>query len=207
MSFNYISDKNPLILASASPRRKELLEQVKIPFIAIPSHIDENGEKGDFSDICTRLAEKKALSLFTPEKTNWILGADTIVVKDGGVMGKPLNAEEAFIMLNKLSDGDHEVITGFSIVDPSGCLAISSYVATFVKFKNLTDEEINFYIKTGEPFGKAGAYAIQGIGAFMIKSISGSYSNVVGLPLFAVIDSLKKFKALDMFPLTESRLL
>ena len=206
MSFNYISDKNPLILASASPRRKELLEQVKIPFIVIPSHIDENGEKGEPCDICTRLAEKKALSLHTPEKTNWILGADTIVVKDGAVMGKPTDAEEASIMLNILSGGDHEVITGFSIVDPSGCPAISSYVTTFVQFKKLTDEEITFYIKTGEPFGKAGGYAIQGIGAFMIKSISGSYSNVVGLPLFAVIDSLIKVKSLDIFPFESNSL-
>ena len=202
MSYQYISDKNPLILASASPRRKELLKQVKIPFTVIPSHIDENGEKGNPCEICTRLAEKKALSLINNLNDNWILAADTIVVKDDRVMGKPVDAGDAENMLNYLSNGDHDVITGFSIVDPSGHVAESNYVSTTVKFKSLTDKEIADYIKTGEPFGKAGAYAIQGIGAFMIKSISGSYSNVVGLPLYAIIGSLKRLKAIDGFPLT-----
>ncbi|MGD9159703.1 MAG: Maf family protein [Desulfobacteraceae bacterium] len=201
MTFRYISDKNPLILASASPRRKELLEQVKIPFTVLPSQIDENGEKGEPFEICTRLAEKKALSLYNSSNNNWILGADTIVVKDGNIMGKPVNAEEAAYMLNSLSNEGHDVITGFSIVDPSGCVAESNYESTTVNFKSLTGKEIDAYIKTGEPFGKAGAYAIQGIGAFMIKSISGSYSNVVGLPLYSVMDSLNRLKAIEGFPL------
>ncbi len=200
MRFQFISDENPLILASASPRRKELLEQVRIPFIVVPGNIYENGEKGSPCEICARLAEKKALSVYKSSNKNWILGADTIVVKDGIIMGKPLDAGEAACMLKSLSDGDHEVITGFSIIDPSGHVAETSCVSTTVKFKTLTREEIGSYIKTGEPFGKAGAYAIQGIGAFMIKSISGSYSNVVGLPLFAVIDALKKLNAIDSFP-------
>jgi septum formation protein len=202
MAFQYISDKNPLILASASPRRKELLEQIKIPFIVIPSHIDENGEKGTPWEVCIRLAEKKALSLYNSSNSNWILAADTIVVKDGRIMGKPADTSDAGQMLKSLSNGDHDVITGFSIVDPSGCVADSDYVTTCVTFKSLTDEEIEAYIKTGEPFGKAGAYAIQGIGTFMIKSISGSFSNVVGLPLFAIIDSFKKHKAINSFPLS-----
>ena len=200
MSFQLISDRSPLILASASPRRTELLAQIKIPFSVIPSHIDENGEKGRPDEICIRLAEKKALSLYNSSNKNWILGADTIVLKKGNIMGKPLDAGEAASMLKSLSNGDHDVITGFSIVDPSGHVAESCSVSTTVSFKSLTDEEIEAYIKTGEPFGKAGAYAIQGIGAFMIKSISGSYSNVVGLPLYAVIDSLKRLKAIDRFP-------
>ena len=201
MPFQYISDRYPLILASASPRRKELLEQVKIPFIVNPSHIDENGEKGTPCEICARLAEKKALSLYNALNNNWILAADTIVVKDDRIMGKPSDASDARQMLNNLSNGNHDVITGYSIVDPSGHLAESNHVSTTVEFKSLSIEDIEDYIKTGEPFGKAGAYAIQGIGAFMIKSISGSYSNVVGLPLYAIIESLKKLKAVDKFPL------
>ena len=201
MTLNYISDKNPLILASASPRRKELLEQAQIPFTVLPSHIDENGEKGDPYEICTRLAEKKALSLYNSSKNSWILGADTIVIKNGVIMGKPADVSEAAYMLNSLSNGTHNVITGFSIVDPSGCVGESNYVSTTVYFKSLTNEEIDAYIQTGEPFGKAGAYAIQGIGTFMIKGISGSYSNVVGLPLFEIIDSLNRLRAFNRFPL------
>ena len=200
MNFEYISEKNPLILASASPRRKELLEQVKIPFIVRPSHIDENGETGEPWDICTRLAEKKALSLHDDTCSSWILGADTIVVRDGAVMGKPSDTTEAASMLKLLSDGNHDVITGFSIIDPSGLVSQSGYVKTTVKVKQLSPAEIDHYINTGEPFGKAGAYAIQGIGSFMIESIKGSYSNVVGLPLFEVIEALGRLKAVEHFP-------
>jgi septum formation protein len=201
MPVQYISNRNPLILASASPRRKELLEQVNIPFTVRVSHIDENGEEGSPCEICIRLAEKKALSLYDNSNDNWILAADTIVVKDDRIMGKPMDALEAKHMLNYLSNGSHDVITGFSIVDPSGQVAESNYVVTTVKFKSLTSEEIEDYVKTGEPFGKAGAYAIQGIGTFMIKSISGSYSNVVGLPLHEIIDSLNRLGAINKFPL------
>ena len=203
MPFKYISDKNPLILASASPRRKELLEQVKIPLKVIPSQIDENGEEGKPGEICIALAGKKALSLYNPSNKNWILGADTIVVKDDRIMGKPASDEEAAIMLKFLSNGEHNVITGFSIVDPAGHIAESSFVCTSVSFRSLTDMEISDYIKTGEPFGKAGAYAIQGIGAFLIKNISGSYSNVVGLPLYEVLDSLNRVKAIERLPIVQ----
>jgi len=201
MSFRYISEKKPLILASASPRRRELLEQVKIPFTVLPGHIDENSENGAPCDICKRLSERKALYVYNPSNKRWILGADTVVVKNEEILNKPADADEAKYMLNRLSNGDHYVITGFSIVDPSGHVAETDYVSTTVSFKQLTDEEIDSYVKTGEPFGKAGAYAIQGIGSFMIKSISGSYSNVVGLPLFAIIYSLKRHKAIERFPL------
>lgn len=201
MSFTYISITNPLILASASPRRKELLEQVRIPFKVIVGDIDENGETGDPHEICARLAEKKALSIYNPSTKNWTLGADTIVVKDSIIMGKPENTEDAANMLMRLSDGDHEVITGYSIINPDGGVALTAHVTTTVTFKRLTPEEIDAYIKTHEPFGKAGAYAIQEIGAFMTTGINGSYSNVVGLPLFEVIDSLVRVKAIEGFPL------
>ncbi len=200
MTFPFISIKNPLVLASASPRRKELLEQVRIPFKVIEGDIDENGEDGAPYEICMRLAQKKALSVYKASDKNWILGADTIVVKDNIIMGKPVDYKDAAGMLSALSNTSHKVITGYSIIDPNGCIAITNHVTTTVSFKKMTPEEIDAYIKTGEPFGKAGAYAIQEIGAFMITGIQGSYSNVVGLPLFEVIDSLVKVKALERFP-------
>ncbi|MBN1906854.1 MAG: septum formation protein Maf [Deltaproteobacteria bacterium] len=201
MSLPYISTNNPLILASTSPRRKELLEQVRIPFKVIAGDIDENGEDGTPHKICERLSGKKALSVYNSSTKNWILGADTIVVKDSIIMGKPVDEDDAARMLRNLSGGEHEVITGYSIIYPNGCIAITNHVTTTVTFKRLTPEEIAAYIKTSEPFGKAGAYAIQEIGAFMITGIHGSYSNVVGLPLFEVIDSLVKVKAIERFPL------
>lgn len=202
MSFPVISKKNPLVLASDSPRRKDLLNQINIPFIVFPSNIDENDEKGEPHEICTHLAEKKAVSVFKNKPGNhWVLGADTVVVKNSEIMGKPSGNDEARSMLSFLSNGDHEVITGFSMIDPSGSISLTRHVSTIVSVKKLSQSEIDSYIKSGEPFGKAGGYAIQGIGAFMIKSIKGSYSNVVGLPLFALIDSLKKLKAINRFPM------
>ena len=202
MTFPLISRKNPLILASASPRRKDLLNQVNIPFIVFPSNIDENGGKGKPHEICTHLAEQKAVHAHKHKSDNqWVLGADTIVLKNNVIMGKPSCRDGANRMLKNLSDGDHEVITGFSIINPSGTTAHGGHVSTIVKVKKLSQSEIESYIKSNEPFGKAGGYAIQGIGAFMIKSIEGSYSNVVGLPLFALIDSLKKLKAIKHFPI------
>ncbi len=202
MEFPVISHKNPLILASASPRRRDLLTQINIPFVVFPCDIDENSEKGEPCEICGHLAEKKAVHAWKYKSDNqWVLGADTIVVKSGRILGKPSGNDEVMSMLKYLSNGDHEVITGFSVMNPSGGIALTDHVSTVVKVKKLSTAEIDLYIKTGEPFGKAGGYAIQGIGAFMIESINGSYSNVVGLPLFAVIDSLKKLKAVKQFPL------
>jgi len=200
MIFPVISHKNPLILASASPRRKDLLEQVNIPFIVLASDIDEDDEKGEPYQICTHLAEQKAVHVYNRSNSTWVLGADTIVVKNGIVMGKPSSTEEASRMLKYLSNGDHEVITGFSIIDPSGSIALTSHVTTIVKVKKLDQREIDSYIESHEPFGKAGGYAIQGIGSFMIRGIEGSYSNVVGLPLFEIIASLKKLKAFNYYP-------
>ena len=128
------------------------------------------------------------------------MGADTIVVLGGTVLGKPLDGDEARSMLGLLAGKEHEVITGFSIIDPSGIAAHSEEVRTVVSVKRLSEAEITAYIATGEPFGKAGSYAIQGIGSFMVRGISGSYSNVVGLPLCEVIESLIALGALEAFP-------
>jgi septum formation protein len=148
-----------------------------------------------------KLAEKKARAAFGRAGNSWILGADTVVVLDKKVMGKPMDRMHAEAMLAVLSGRGHRVITGFCILAPSGGVAHSEAVITRVRFKRLTRKEIRGYVGTGEPFGKAGGYAIQGIGAFLVEGIIGSYTNVVGLPVSAVIQALLGAAALRNFPL------
>jgi septum formation protein len=204
MSFPVINEYHPLILASASPRRKRLLTQIKLPFRVVVSDVDEDVLEGEPAQISRRFAEKKANRIYSMTGSSWILGADTIVVIKERMLGKPRDREEAREMLHLLSAREHAVITGFCVLSPSGKLAHSEAVSTAVRFKPLEREEIESYIRTGEPFGKAGGYAIQGIGAFMVESISGSYTNVVGLPLCAVIKALIRVGAVKTFPLSSS---
>ncbi len=201
MTFPIISKENPLILASASPRRKRLLQEIGLPFRSQACDIYEQGIEDSPSNMACILAEKKAMDAYSRSKNNWVLGADTIVVLQETILGKPLDYEEARSMLTLLSGREHEVITGFSIINPSGEAAHTEHVSTIVTIKNLSEREITAYIGTGEPFGKAGSYAIQGIGAFMVKDIAGSYSNVVGLPVYHVIEALLALGALDVFPM------
>jgi septum formation protein len=196
-----ISSTLPLILASASPRRKSLLKQVKLPFRAVPGRIDEENETGEPAERVRSLAEKKALAAFRKIGGHWVLGADTEVVLDHRVLGKPADRPSAAKMLSRLSGKEHMVITGFCILNPSGHPVHSEKIETLVRVIRLTPQEIDAYIATGEVFGKAGSYAIQGIGAFMVQSITGSYTNVVGLPLNAVIQALLKVGALKNFPI------
>jgi len=200
MTFSPITKEYPLILASSSPRRKALLEQIGLPFRILPSHVKEEGLTGDPSLVAGRLAEKKASEVQLQVPHAWVLGADTIVVLGADVLGKPNGPEEARSMLRRLSGNEHQVVTAFSVLDPAGNGTHSEAVSTQVKMKRLTEEEITAYIATGEPFGKAGGYAIQGVGAFMIETISGSYTNVVGLPLCALIKALLSAGALRTFP-------
>ena len=148
------------------------------------------------------LAEAKAQAVIRTSGGNWILGADTLVVIDREVLGKPANENEAFSMLRKLSGKEHSVITGFCLVAPDSKKAHSEAVVTRVTFKALTKTEILGYVATGEPLGKAGSYAIQGIGAFLVKGITGSYTNVVGLPLCALVNALVATGALKTFPIS-----
>jgi len=201
--FPIISAQNPLILASASPRRKRLLTQVGIPFRSVTSKASEEGITGDPAQISRVLAEKKASHVHSETGPSWILGADTIVTIDNRILGKPEDSEKAKEMLLLLGEKEHRVITGFCILDPSATVAHSEAVTTLVRFKPLSEQEIEGYIRTGEPFGKAGSYAIQGVGSFMVEAISGSYTNVVGLPLCAVIKALVSVGALYGFPLAE----
>jgi septum formation protein len=201
MSFKSIHPGFPLILASASPRRKSLLRQVGLPFKAVPARIKEEDETGQPARIVRALAERKARAAFHKAPNHWVLGADTEVVLGEETLGKPADRRQAASMLALLSGREHTVITGFCILDPAGHAARSEEVETPVKVKKLTRREIEAYIATGEPFGKAGSYAIQGIGTFMVESITGSYTNVVGLPVSEVIGALLGVGALKRFPL------
>ncbi len=159
-----------------------------------PSRMDESAQVGASAqrppEIAERWAVLKADSVSRLHPGLWILGADTIVVLDGGIFGKPSNAAEAVRMLALLSGRAHEVITGICLVRPGGKLSRSGSVTTLVRFKNLSIKEIEAYVRTGEPMDKAGAYGIQGRGAFLVRSVEGSYTNVVGLPLCETLDWL-----------------
>ena len=188
---------HPLILASASPRREELLRLLGLDFQVIPSRADETffiNEKP--AEHVLRLAENKAYTIAQAHPHAWVLGADTIVVIDGEVLGKPTDSSEAERMLEKLSGRTHEVYTGFALLRLSGQIVIKEEVRAAVTFRSISEDEKLWYIQSPEPYDKAGAYAVQGLGAFFIKEIQGSYTNVMGLPLCEVVDALKKAGAL-----------
>ena len=201
MKFPTITKDKPLILASKSPRRRKLLEQLRLPFRIEVSGIQEENHSASPSELVRALAIDKAANVHKKARESWILGADTIVEIEGVVLGKPKDDLHARKMLNLLSGKTHRVLTGFCLIAPGGLLAHTEVVCTEVKIKELSTKEIEAYIQTREPFGKAGSYAIQGIGAFMVEYISGSYTNVVGLPLCALVKALVKTGALEYFPI------
>jgi len=190
-----------IILASTSPRRKELLQSVGIQFEIVAPSSDESLLGSENPKVYVlRLASEKALSVSLNLEGNFlVIGADTIVVVDNEILGKPSNEEEARAMLSKISGREHNVLTAFCIAQPKNNVLHSEVVDTKVRVKTLEPQEIQGYIKTGEPMDKAGAYGIQGIGAFMIRGISGSYTNVVGLPIVEVLEALNKLGALRLF--------
>lgn len=193
-----ITTKHKLILASQSPRRKELLEAHGIQFKIHPSSFDESKLPLDQADAyATKLAILKAQEVAPQYPDAWILGADTIVVVDSTILGKPLSMIDAKQMLTNLNNREHKVITGVGLVNQSKDQIISLAVTTFVQFNHLSDAQINWYIQTKEPFDKAGGYGIQGKGAFLVKQINGSYTNVVGLPVSEVIDLLVAQKIIE----------
>lgn len=198
--------KNRLILASASPRRKYLLENIGISFRVVEPEGEED-YRGDVKpDIFVkRNAKIKADSVINQAVENeFILSADTIVVINDVVLGKPVDKDDAGKMLKLLSNQIHKVITGYAITSWDRKVFYSDAITTLVKIKNLTQDEIEGYISTGEPFDKAGSYAIQGIGSFMIHSISGSYTNVVGLPVARVVSNLRKLNVINLFENNEN---
>ena len=186
-------DRPLLILASASPRRQELLNSAGISFEVLPSEVDEGFQEGEPpEEYVVRLARRKATKAGERHKDRWVLAADTVVVIDGRILGKPGDRQEAKEMLGVLSDQEHRVITGFCLLRGDSGKSREGTVTTRVRFKRLSSREIEWYLDTGEPFDKAGAYAIQGKAAFMVKEIRGSYTNVVGLPLTEVIEALQE---------------
>jgi septum formation protein len=186
-------EKPRLILASQSPRRKQLLEQAGLRFTIIPSAVDEDLVDLTAPDkLVKTLAEAKARDVAGGYPESWVLGADTIVLIDGEILGKPASTETARQMIQQLNGQTHEVFTGYAICCDTQKTCISGVEKTEVTFKNLSRQEIEWYIKTEEPFDKAGAYAIQGLGSFLVKRICGSYTNVVGLPVCEVLEQLYK---------------
>jgi len=183
-----------IVLASASPRRKELLEEMDIAFIVDPSGSEENiDESLSPLEIAATLSLQKAQVVAKRHKNALVIGADTIVVLGKKILGKPKTKAHAKEMLSLLSGKAHDVITGFTIIDTDTGKKVTKAVTTKVYFKKITQEEKDAYVATGEPMDKAGAYAIQERGSFFIEKIEGDFDNVVGLPLFAVKDVLSQF--------------
>ena len=187
-----------LILASGSPRRKEILEKAGFDFEIKVSDVDEGIEFGTPADLVEKLSLIKAkdvANLVKAEgKHGLVIGADTVVALDGLVYGKPKDKEEAFEMLKSLRGRAHSVFTGVSLVDAISGRRMTFHEETKVFFKNPSDDELKAYIEGGEPMDKAGAYAIQGEGAFLIERIEGDYLNVVGLPLDKLKENLSLFE-------------
>lgn len=184
-----------LILASSSPRREEILNRYKLNPIIFPSKIDEKIILGESpAQIAMSLAFEKSFWVSNHFMNGEvIIGADTIVVLEGKIIGKPKNEEDAFNILNALSGKVHSVITGICIIKANSSIKIIDYETTEVTFRDLSDDQIIRYINTKEPLDKAGAYGIQGYGQILVKKIDGCYSNVVGLPLGKLDYLLNKF--------------
>lgn len=183
--------KGELILASKSPRRRYLLSQAGLKFKVVPSDFDEESVVlEDPAEYCKTLSRSKAEDVARRFPDSWVIGADTIVLIDGRVLGKPADQAAARSMLKHLSGQTHQVYTGFTICSPNCDDSFTDVVSTDVTFKVLSDDEIEWYIHTDEPFDKAGAYAIQGLGTFLVKRVNGSYTNVVGLPVCEVVEYL-----------------
>ena len=183
-----------LILASKSPRRSELLRAVGWPFEAMPADIDETRRPNETAvDYVKRLAIEKAEAVAARLSSGLILAADTTVVVDKHVLGQPADDEEARRMLKLLNGRWHEVLTGVAFLRAGvGARVVSDYECTRVKFAEMSDEEIDWYVVTGEPRGKAGGYGIQGRAAILIEEIQGDYFNIVGLPLRLVYELARK---------------
>lgn len=182
-----------IVLASQSPRRKELLGRMGLEFVTQASKIDESAFDG--------LEARELLATLSREKAQWIarqldgetlvIGADTVVVRDGAALGKPKDAEDAVAMLLSLSGRDHQVCTGVTVC--RGDRVLTQVEETQVTFRDLTEAEVRQYVSTGEPMDKAGAYGIQGLGGLLVEGIRGDYSNVVGLPVCRLGQMLKDF--------------
>jgi septum formation protein len=178
-----------LVLASASPRRQRFLHELGLDFVVQPADVDESLRPGELPAVFVRrLAEEKARAVSGASPRSWVLAADTIVEVDGEILGKPADGADAVRLLQKLRNRWHAVWTGFCLM--RGKAVTTGVVRSEVRFGDFSDAVCAAYVATGEPLDKAGAYGIQGKGAFLVREIKGSYSNVVGLPLHEVVDAL-----------------
>lgn len=180
-----------LVLASASPRRRALLEQLGLHFSVVVPDIDETPKGGEPAEmLALRLAQQKALEVLVREPEATVLASDTIVVLDGEILGKPEDEQAATDMLRKLSDKTHQVLTAVAILRRD--YEDTFLVTTDVTFRPLSEAEIHAYVLSREPLDKAGSYGIQGVGGAFVRSIRGSYSAVVGLPLCETVEGLRR---------------
>lgn len=189
---------NKIILASASPRRKELMSMAGLSFDVIVSDCDENISYDSPEDMVKKLSLRKAQSVAdqirkTESAPHLVIGSDTIVFFQNQILGKPKDEKDAFCMLKAMSGNTHTVYTGVSIIDTGNGQTETFYEATQVEFYDVTDQEIKDYIATGAPMDKAGSYGVQGRGCFLVKRIEGDYFTVVGLPIARLWKELKKF--------------
>jgi septum formation protein len=183
-----------IILASKSPRRKELLKQIGLRFQIDVSEIDERQfKKLAPESLVKKLSQEKAKKVAKRHDGAIIIAADTLVVLGSEIIGKPKDKKDAIKMLKKLSGKVHTVITGFTVFDPGLKKEVTEMVKSRVKFKKMSDEEIETYVKTKEPLDKAGGYGIQDKGAVFIEKVEGDFFNVVGLPVFSLCKELQKF--------------
>ncbi|RFU65874.1 Maf family protein [Peribacillus glennii] len=185
---------HPLILASSSPRRKELLQFLQVPFQTIHTNTDETIDpKLDAENAVKELAERKAMAAASMRPEHCVIGADTVVAVEGRILGKPVDRLDAKRMLQLLSGKVHSVYTGVAIIQGQDRKVFAE--KTEVSFWELSEDEIEAYLDTGEPFDKAGSYGIQGYGSLMVKGISGDYFSVVGLPVSRLARELKAFES------------
>jgi septum formation protein len=187
-----IALSTPFILASASPRRQELLRSVGLKFQIIPGHVNEDQLQDESPRAhVKRLSRDKAMVIANQYPQALVLGADTIVVIDNLILGKPKNKKQAREMIERLNGRKHTVFTGFTIAHIVAGVCKTKVVQSAVQFKTISHEEMDWYVNCDEPYDKAGGYAVQGKGAYFIKAIHGSYTNVIGLPLCEVLEEFK----------------
>ena len=192
MSDRMVNMNEKIILASASPRRRELLSLITTDFEVITADVDETVDENETPEnTVMMLSKKKAMAVSSLHKGRKVIGADTIVVCDGKILGKPVSRKNAEEMLKMLSGRTHQVLTGVTITD--GEKTETFFVASDVTFFRLTDEEISAYAESGESDDKAGAYGIQGKGSLLVEKINGDYFNIVGLPVSALNKKLNAF--------------
>ena len=185
----------PIILASSSPRRQEFLSLLGLEHRVVPAIVDEIPATGESPrGFARRMAVAKAEQLATAFPESCVIGADTVVTLDQTLFGKPSNRHEALNTLKRLQGQTHQVITGFAVLMKQRAIAELGTTTTLVTFDTFADEILQAYVDSGEPMDKAGAYGIQGKGTFLIRSITGSYSNVVGLPVNDVVQTLLRYR-------------